>query len=209
MSSTESISITRALAELKLVEKRITTKIDTGCFLSAVSKKNRHLVNQDTFTATAKADYQSIVDLINRRNKIKSAIISSNSSTMVKINGETLSVADVIERRNSLHLTKRFLDKLKVNREQTMRNVELNNQAVEPELQKLLEIHFGKNSNTKVNNDDIENISKTFRENNRTSFVDPIGVDGKIKELEERVDNFDREANFLLSESNATTNITV
>lgn len=60
-----------------------------------------------------------------------------------------------------------------------------------------------------MNNDDIENISKTYRENNKSTYIDPIGIDGKIKDLEERIDNFEREANFLLSESNAMTTITV
>lgn len=215
MSSTflqtgETISITRALAELKLLDKRIESKIESSTFVAAVSKKNKHLVNPDTFTSSSKSELQSIEDLLKRRNTIKSAIIASNSVTRVRIGKEDLTVADVIERKNSLHLYKRLLTKLKTNREQTMRSVELSNQQIEPELQKILEIHFGKsNSNMKTSNDDIENISKTFRENNRTAYVDPIGIDTKIKDLESRVDDFERESNFLLSESNAMTKITV
>lgn len=87
-NSKESISITRALAEINLLHKRIENKVDNASFVTCVSKKHKHLVNSDNFANNAKADFQSIEDLFKRRNAIKSAIIESNANTKVKIGGK-------------------------------------------------------------------------------------------------------------------------
>ncbi|MDD4930726.1 MAG: hypothetical protein PHG66_01050 [Candidatus Colwellbacteria bacterium] len=138
---------------------------------------------------------------------MKGAIVKSNAETLVKVGDETLSVAEVIERKKSLSIHTNLLMKLKTQRESILRTSEYANAQMEPELQKLIEIHFGKSSNGKTNPDDIEAISRPFRENNCTKVIDPIGIDSKIKELETYVENFEREAKFVLSESNALTKI--
>jgi hypoxanthine phosphoribosyltransferase len=204
---TETLTITRALSELKLLDKRIAKKVTECTFTSVISKKNKHLVNQDQFSSNAKEDYQSIDDLIKRYNKIKSAIILSNSVTDVKLGNDVLTVAEVIERKQSLHYKKRLLEQLKRNRELSNTTMQHSNQQMEGDLQRLLETSFGKTSNNKTNADDIENISKAFRESNQSRVLDPIGVDVKITELEKEIDEYDREANFVLSESNALTKI--
>jgi molybdopterin synthase catalytic subunit len=81
------------------------------------SKKNLQQLNVDVFANNSKADYQSINDLITRRNRLKSAIILSNATTKVKIGDTVLTVAEVIERKQSLKYYKTLFDKLKTNRE--------------------------------------------------------------------------------------------
>jgi hypothetical protein len=205
----EEITITRALAELKLLDSRITKKTAESDFAFLLSKKNRNNLNTETLTTNAKGSFQSIVDLIKRRQNLKSAIILSNSSTKVKLNGEDMTVAEVIECKQLVQLYKDLLLKLKQNRETVLSQVERNNQQMELDLQKLLEINFGKSSNAKTNTDDIENISKTYREQNKSEMLDCINVDSKIKEVEELINKYETETNFVLSESNAMTKITV
>jgi hypothetical protein len=206
---TDSLTITRALSELKLLDKRLQKKISTGNFTTVISRKNKHLVNEQQFVLNAKDEYQSIDDLIKRYNKIKTAIIISNSVTDVKIGNEVLKVSEVIERKQSLHYKKSLYEQLKRNREATNTMIQNTNQQMEGDLQRLLETSFGKTSNTKTNADDIENISKAFRDNNQSRVLDPISIDTVISELEKEIDEYDREANFVLSESNALTKITV
>ncbi len=205
----EEITITRALAELKLLDSRISKKTAESDFAFLLSKKNRNNLNTETLTTNAKGSFQSIVDLIKRRQTLKSAIILSNSSTKVKLNGEDMTVAEVIECKQLVQLYKDLLLKLKQNRETVLSQVERNNQQMELDLQKLLEINFGKSSNAKTNTDDIENISKTYREQNKSEMLDCINVDSKIKEVEELINKYETETNFVLSESNAMTKIKV
>jgi hypothetical protein len=205
----EDITITRALAELKLLDKRIVKKIETAEFVTLKSRRNAQQLNPELFANNSKAEFQSIQDLINRRNKIKNAIILSNATTKVKIGDNIMSVAEVIERKQSLGYYKSLFEKLKVNRESVKSHVERNNQQVEADLQKILELNFGKSSTGKTNSDDIENISKAYRDSNKTEMLDPINIDQKIKDIEKIIDEFDRESNFVLSEANAMTKISV
>lgn len=206
-----SMSLIRALDEVVLLDKRIAKKVSECTFLGVLSKKSRGGIvsNPEEFSHSAKADWQSVTDLIARRQRIKSAIILSNATTRVRVAGESLTVAEVIERKKSLALQRDLLQKLKSQREQSLRSLEQQNSAMEAELQKLLEIHFGKGGNSKTQASDIEDISRPFRENNQAKLLDPIGVDAKIRDIEAYIEEFERETKFTLSESNAMTKIYV
>jgi len=205
----EEITITRALTELKLLDTKINQKIATSNFVHLLSKKNRANLNPESLTQLSSASYQSITDLIKRRNRIKSAIILSNSVTRVTLNNTQLTVAEVIEQKQLVDFYRNLFAKLKEQRQDVLVQVERLNAQMELDLQKILEINFGKTSNAKTNSDDIENISKTYREHNRSEMIDGINVEQKIEELENLINIYETEANFVLSESNAVTRITV
>jgi len=203
----ENITITRGLAELKLLDSRIKKKILDTDFVYFISKKNKSNLNPDTLTCNAKSSLQSIQDLIERRKKLKSSIVMSNALTTVKLGDEVMTVADVIERKQLVEYYKDLLNKMKVNRELVLNQIEKQNQLMETDLQKILEINFGKNTSVRTNSDDIENISKTYREHNKAEILDGVGIDVKIKEIEELINRYETESNFVLSESNAITKI--
>ena len=205
----DTMTITRALAELKLLDSRIDQKIASGEFVYMLSKKNRSNVNPESLKITSVASYQSITDLIKRRNRIKSAIILSNANTKVTLNNEEMTVAEVIEQKQLINFYRNLYSKLKEQRQDIKTQVERVNCQVDSELQKILEINFGKSSGNKTNVDDIENISKTYRDHNCASMLDCINVDSKIVELEQLINIYETEANFVLSESNALTRISV
>lgn len=204
----EEITITRALAELKLLDSRIHKKIVESTFMFLLSKKQKNL-NMENLSRSSVSNLQSIEDLIERRKRIKNGIIISNATTKVKFNGKEVTVAEVIESKQLLEYYNSLVDKLKRDRESVMTQVERQNQIMENDLQKILEINFGKSSNLKTNSDDIENISKTYREHNRTEVIDCIKIDEKIREIEEIISSIETESNFVLSESNAITKIRV
>jgi hypothetical protein len=104
---------------------------------------------------------------------------------------------------------KKLLAKMKHNREQVLNQIERHNQQMETDLLKILEINFGKTSSVKTNSDDIENISKTYRDHNRAESLDTIGIDLRIKEIEELLNKYESESNFVLAESNAITKISI
>ena len=204
----EELSITRALAEIKLLDNKITDKIGESTFVHFLSKKGK-IVDSNVLSRNSQSSYQSITDLINRRRRIKSAIILSNATTKVQLKGRVITVAEVIETKQEIAFYEALLMKLKSNRSSIYNLVERHNQQMEVDLQKLLEINFGKSSNIKTNSDDIENISKTYRENNKADMLDPINIDNKIAEVEELLNVYRTEVNFVLSESNAITKIKI
>ncbi len=204
---TTELTITRALAELKHLTKCIEKTTTASNFVTLVTKSNRHLVNEKDFISNGKSQYQSLNDLMKRYNQIKTAIIQSNASTQVKIGQDTYSVAEVIERRQSLPMYKTLLERLRTQRDQVNRQFELNNQQMETDLQKLLESQFS--GSGKVKDEDVTNIATPFRESRKSQIVDPLGIDVEITKLTSYIDNFDHEANFVLSESNALTKITL
>ena len=55
----------------------------------------------------------------------------------------------------------------------------------------------------------LSNISKPILEANELKLVDPIQTEKKIDEMEENIDNFLNEVDFVLSESNAKNNIEI
>ena len=90
-AATQAISITQALAEIKLLRKRIDNAIDSGEYIAMKTKKM--MFDSDKFIANAKSSFQSFQDLLTRYNKIKAAIVISNATTSVTILSSTATVA--------------------------------------------------------------------------------------------------------------------
>ncbi|HYK73264.1 MAG TPA: hypothetical protein VEV44_09105, partial [Pseudoneobacillus sp.] len=98
------ITIAKGLVELKLLNNRINRVINDSVFAGfTVGKKVMTGFNDiEELEQRAKSDYQSVQDLIKRRNEIKSAIVVSNATTEVQIADKTLTVAEAIERKSSI-----------------------------------------------------------------------------------------------------------
>ena len=98
------ISITEALNELKLYDSKILKAITNAKLVGAAKKFSDKVgvFKKEDFEDRAKASYQSVTDLIANRNALKSAIVKSNAITEVTVNGKTMTVAEAIERKNSI-----------------------------------------------------------------------------------------------------------
>lgn len=198
----ESISITRALSELKLLDKRILKGIKDADFLSyEINKKNV------LKTFEPKEQLQSVEDLIARRSTLKSKIMESNASTKVKIAGKEMLVIEAIEMKETIQYKKQLLSTLEATRKSVRSKIESINEDVKYRLDGLLQANFGKESKTKDSETDA--ISKPFLERNEAKEVDLIDIDNKIKTLSEEIDSFESEVDFVLSESNSLTKINV
>jgi hypothetical protein len=206
MEPTEGITITRALAELKLLDKRINKEIkDMKCAYlhTKFSKKN-----PDSFKTTALAEWQSINDLISRREKMKTAIMNSNNITIVKIGSKTYTVAEAIETKKSICYRKVLLEHLKresIDLEES--KVQMDN-SIQQRIDSLLEKEMGKD-NKKTDPEAIEQLTKAIKTSNSYEVIDPIKLDEKVKELSKEIDDFELNVDFVLSESNSQTKIKI
>lgn len=206
----EKMLVTQALNEIKLLDGRISRAINTGNFVAAAKlseSKVTSTVTKDDFTKNAKASKQSVTDLIERRKKIKAAVVVSNANTYVDVNGEQMTRADAIERKESIEYEEAFLNTLKAQRQNAQVTVNQKNMAMETQIDKIVESSFGKDSKQKINSDEYEAIAKPYRLNNEYGLVDPLGIDDLIREMEEEIAGFKANVDSALQISNCTTYI--
>lgn len=205
----DKISVTRALVELKLLDKRINSKLTEASFLGVVQGKKditTTLVKIDDFKQSAKSDFQSIKALIERRNKIKAAIVLSNATTKVKIGEKEYTVAEAIERKNSIQYEENLLNLLRSQRATVEQDIHRQNQAVEDQLNVLLAQHL---ASEKKKSEDAETFMKSYKELNEFKKVDPLDIKKTISELREQIEVFKAEVDLILSETNANSFIEI
>jgi len=208
---TKTMTITRALSELKLLNNRIQKQINNTLFVDSYQKRNSltgiSRIRKEDFEKNVKAEYQSIKDLIELRQKIKSAIIKSNSEQTVKINDVVYTVAEAIDRKSSIEYEKQLMDKLRQDYVGVNTNIKKASVELDDKVQRMLEQNLG--TDKKADKEAYENIAKPFIEQNEWLLIDPIKAQEVINELDKKIDGFLSEVDFVLSESNAKTEITV
>ena len=205
------ISITEALNELKLYDSKIMKAITNAKLVGAAKKSSDKVgvVKKEDFEERAKASYQSVTDLIANRNALKSAIVKSNAVTEVVINGKTMTVAEAIERKNSIDYDVMLLNEMKKQYVTATDTVNKENKKVDNKVDELLSTLIGKDSDKKIYKEDQEAIEKPYREKNEYEFIDPISIYDKMLELEADIDGFNSEVDTKLVLSNATTFIEI
>ncbi|PAV30191.1 hypothetical protein CIL05_06910 [Virgibacillus profundi] len=203
------ISITRSLSEIKMLNKRISRKISDSIF-GGYSVGKKVMTGYDTkedLEQTVKSDFDSVNDLIARRNEVKSAIVMSNATTKVEIAGVKYTVAEAIERKSSIEYEEHLLNRLKNTYTQIVSRVDDVNDDMNRRLDKHLETLFSKEAKTDVQQTD--SVVKSFKEQNEAKLIDPIGLKTQIEKLEQKIEDFLTEVDHVLSTSNAITTINV
>lgn len=207
---TETISLTRALVELKMIDKKLQAKT-LKLLPVAIMKGGRlpeEIKSKAEFDNKVKADYQSIRDLTKRRRNIKSALVNANATTRVKIADEEMTIAEAIERKASIDYEKNLLRNLAQKYSQSLDKIEEDNRAMKGQLLKLLEATYSK-SETELGKDDYNKVATPFKENNESSLLDPLGIKAEMDKLEQTIHDFETEVDVVISEANARTEITI
>jgi hypothetical protein len=203
---TSLMSITQGLAELKLLHKRINKGLEGTSWIAISTKTKR--VNEDDFKKSALAEYKSYMDLVERRDSIKRAIVLSNATTKITIGNKwSGTVAEAIEHKTSLSYKKKLLEQMREHILTVERQYENVIEETNTRLDRLLSSELGKD--VKTNPDTIASLSSSFLENNKVVILDPLGLKVKAKELEEEIDTFETNVDWVLSEINGKTMINV
>jgi len=201
----QTMSITQALAELKLLDKRIQKSLDHVEWADIKTKSNP--LDTEKFGRTARAEFQSFVDLVKRYDTIKRAVVLSNATTRVKVGAWEGTVAEAIEYKRSIFYKRRLLDTMK-NQLLTVKELfKQQQEAVDARLEKLLHSELGKD--VKTSPETITALTNSFRENNKVELVDPLDLAGRSRELEEEVESFETNVDWVLSETNGKTLIQI
>jgi len=205
-----NMSITQGLAELKLLDKRITKSLGYGVEWTQLRSKAKK-VDEVDLKKTVQSEYQSYMDLVKRRDVIKRAIVLSNAQTQVTIGTGPKkwsgTVAEAIEHKSSLKYKKNLLDKMVRNVDTVDDEYKEAMEALEKRLDGLLTSELGKD--VKTNPDTITALRNSFMETNKVEIVDPMNIKKMAKDLEEEIDAFESNVDWVLSEANGKTMIEV
>ena len=206
----EKMLVTVALNELKLLDSRIIKEIDRGNFISSAKKSSPKVspaMSKEEFIEEAKSKFNSVKDLIERRAKIKAAIVDSNAKTEVEIDGVKMTRADAIERKSSINYEKLMLNELKDQLNIHTAKVNSSNYEVDNKIDSLVQAAYGKEGKNNIKQEDYDAIAKPYREANEWDIVDPLNLKDVIEEIKKRIDGFESNIDSTLQISNCTTYI--
>ena len=208
----ETMSITRGLKELKLLSDRIQSGVRriNSVDLKQEKFKGQALLSKETeeqFVANAKASYQSVVSLMERREKIKSAIVLANTSTKVKIGNREMTIAEAIEMKNSLDGKKLLLQHVRSQHARVSDEIENNRERIESQVNNLLAQSLNKDK--KTNPEEWNLIAAPFIAANEMKVIDPLGAAKLIEDLDTEITEFEANVDIALSEINSKTEIVI
>lgn len=208
MATSERMTITKALSELKLLDKRILKLVDDTTFVSyAIGEEPpREARSLAEFGARAKAAFQSSRDLMRRRAAIKSALVQSNAVTTVQVAGRAYAVAEAIERKTSVAYERRLIARLRSDLSRARADVERENERARVRLDSQSHALLGKDN---ARGSEYDMLYRSFMDRNAAKLVDPVDAQQGIDALEREVDDFLAEVDQVLSVSNALTLIDV
>lgn len=212
---TETMTIHKALIELKLCKSKIQKMLFNSVFTGVITKRE-----EETRAAELNAVKDEIVsteqscrDNIKRYAAIKAAIIQSNAETTITIaNGKvTMTVAAAIDFRNNvIPLWKDMLDSLSTSYKKSMDRIQTCNEQLELRADNSIQQIINSTPN---NTSDTQNYLMEYRnkliEQNESHLVDPLNIAQKMNEIDEMILSMDAEIDSALSVSNAITEITV
>lgn len=208
------MSVTRALVELKTLDTQINRAVNQGVFVTVTKGlSDQKVVNDGKCTSVEDAtrqiqgSFDKVSELIERRQKIKSAIVKSNANTLVQIAGREMSVAEAIELKTSISNKQEFLTALQRQVGTAVYTVETSNKALDEQINKLLEATFGKDK--KVSEEESKVIIDSQKKTKVLEVLDPFNIQKKIEELNSEIESVTSQLDFILSESNAKTEIEV
>jgi hypothetical protein len=200
-----SLSVTQALSELKLLRSRIQHATHDAKLI--VMKKKRDMVDASRFATEARASYQSFTDLLARYNTIKAAIVLSNATTTVTIGNKTYTVADAVERKRSIEFEKAMLFTMKQQFEQVKKDHEAHTVLEQARVERLLQSELSKDSKTSV--EVVTQLTETLLAQNKAEILDPLNIETTISEMNRQIEEFETKVDWVLSESNGRTVLTL
>lgn len=210
----ETISITRALTEIKHLADRISRASDHPFIGLAKGRDEKKVcVNNPQssivdVTQRLTSNLQSVMDLIKRRDTLKRAIIISNANTSVCINQVSMTVAEAIEQKASVEYKQQLMRNITSQYVASKNKMDAENGKLMNEINLAVTQAYG-NEKGKVDEDQYSAVANPRLKMSEYSLIDPNNVEDLLRKMEDEVAGFLSEVDYVLSESNARTMITV
>lgn len=206
------ITVTDALAELTLLQKRIESAraaLEKGNLITVVEvgKVPTGFKSREEYEVNAKALVQRVQALLDRRRAIKRAIVLSNASNRVTVAREEMTVAEAIEMKNFIAYYEAILDTMQSAYTQTRSQYEKAQAKIKERLDKLALEVLGKNE--AVNSEQYQSLVDSFMARESVELLDPTNISKEIETRMIFIEEFKSTCDRVLSISNATTTVEI
>ncbi|MCD8132037.1 MAG: hypothetical protein LUE16_12350 [Lachnospiraceae bacterium] len=217
----EKMLVTQALDERDLLVKKINDKIEKAGFVDTVrvneEKVYEKRITREEFAKKANASWQQIQDLISRFQKIDAALVASNAATRITTSYGSFTVAGAISLRGRMRGTgsyeeeadfeERLRLKMKTEYEARVQLSELKNRQLQVTAENMRMSILGKDSKGK--DDKPLEVVDVYVKENTTELADPLDVQKRMAELQEKRMAILTELDTQIKVSNATTFIEI
>lgn len=209
-----TMSVTRALAELKRIEDRLLRARGDGVFVAvtigkgATQKTNINNLSADEVKTKIQSSFDHIDNLLKQRAAIKSAIVLSNASTKVNVGGQEVTIAEAIEMKKTVDQKRGLLSTLMSALAIANNAVATQNAKLDADIEKNVAAIYSSDK-SKVDKDSYETVAVPQRNQKEAALLDPANISQKIEKLRDEISLIETELDFTLSESNAKTEITI
>lgn len=205
----ERMTIHKGLSELKMLNTRIAELTRSSTFVAVALNGDTKINGLPVaeYKEQMRGNFDRINSLIDRRRKIKTAIMLSNASTIVEIAEESMLVIEAIERKASLDYEKYFLGALKTQFSNANARVTVENEKLPAKLETYLHNILGDKNVAKA--EDIRSLTELFNETRVYELLDPSQLAKNIPVMEDRLAQFGANVDAALSESNSVTYIEI
>ena len=205
-----TMTVTDALAELTLLEKRIDSAraaLDNNALIAVVEvgKVPTGYKSRQEHASQARAALQRVDALIARRRTIKRSVVLSNASTMVTIAGEEMTVAEAIEMKNFIDYYEGVLNTMQSAYSRARKDYDIAKARVKDRLDKLAIEVLGKNASAEK----YQSLADSFLAREGVELLDPIDIAAKIEDRQTFVEEFNSTVDRVLSISNARTTVEI
>jgi hypothetical protein len=204
------MTVTDALAELTLLEKRIDSSrsaLDNQNLIAVleVGKVPTGYKSRDDYTTQARAALQRVDALIVRRRSIKRLIVMSNASTMVTVAGQEMTVAEAIELKNFIMYSEAVLNTMVNAYNRARKDYDIAQNKVKERLDKLAIEVLGKNANSEK----YQSLADSFLAREGVELLDPTNLAEEIARRQAFIEEFKSTVDRVLSISNARTSLEI
>lgn len=210
--TTETMTIHKALMELKLLDSRISKEIRSGTYVTGKKNSDKFIngIPTDEVVKNIRSHYAKVTDLIKRRKALKKAVVLSNAKTEVEIAGVTCTVAEAIEMKNhGVEFDKDVVNTLNSRyTDVSMCAATINGEALEKRADQYITSLYGQKDGKNISTE-VEDARRKFIESNTYEIIDPLKVQDVAAGLEDYINAFMAEVDSALSVSNALTEITI
>lgn len=211
----ETMTIHRALAELKVIDSRIE-KMVSECTFATINKHCNTKIGGlelDAYRREQEDRYKSACDLIERRNAIKRAVVQSNAKATVLICGKQYTVAEAIDTMNNgMDKKQRMLNQMAMQLRSVEHEIEVRNgDELQRRADEYIRNMYGSQTDLSKLTGEMRADRENFIAQQRCDLVTPMGMDiyKTIRELDKEIEDFWIEVDAALSVSNATTTIEI
>lgn len=210
---TTRISKTRALATIKSLEAKIRKAAEQQVLIAVGEGKDKNKVvvgaaiEVDDLSARIKADFQSLLDMMSQRDRIKAALIKSNAETIVEIGSRKMTVAEAIEAKRSMELKAQLLANMRKQFHAATAKFNTQKAQFDAKYERLQDSMATRDK--KTSEDEVKMQLNLLELKNTPFLIDPLELEKLIKQHDEEYQDFATNVDFVLSESNASTFIEV